>query len=96
MQSSTTQALASPGRRDPDSRDQPSVMAVNVYAPYVLTALIQRPQRLIYLSSGIARGRIRRPERSQLDEPSMDWNPGVQRQQTARHDARIRGRPTVA
>lgn len=32
------------------------VMAVNVVAPYVLTALIERPQRLVYLSSGMHRG----------------------------------------
>ena len=31
----------------------PSVFAVNVLAPYILTALIQRPDRLIYLSSGM-------------------------------------------
>jgi NAD(P)-dependent dehydrogenase (short-subunit alcohol dehydrogenase family) len=30
-------------------------MPVNVVAPYVLTALIDRPQRLIYLSSGAHR-----------------------------------------
>src|SRR5918998_6660594 len=32
------------------------VMAVNVVAPYLLTALIDRPQRLVYLSSGMHRG----------------------------------------
>lgn len=31
-------------------------LAVNVLAPYVLTALIARPDRLIYLSSGMHRG----------------------------------------
>src|SRR3984893_11337716 len=30
----------------------PSVFAVNVLAPYILTALIERPKRLVYLSSG--------------------------------------------
>jgi NAD(P)-dependent dehydrogenase (short-subunit alcohol dehydrogenase family) len=34
----------------------PSVFAVNVLAPYILTALIKRPQRLVYLSSGMHRG----------------------------------------
>lgn len=34
----------------------PLVFAVNVIAPYVLTALIERPVRLIYLSSGMHRG----------------------------------------
>jgi NAD(P)-dependent dehydrogenase (short-subunit alcohol dehydrogenase family) len=30
----------------------PDIMPVNIVAPYLLTALIERPQRLIYLSSG--------------------------------------------
>ena len=33
----------------------PSVFAVNVLAPYILTVLIERPQRLVYLSSGMHR-----------------------------------------
>jgi NAD(P)-dependent dehydrogenase (short-subunit alcohol dehydrogenase family) len=32
------------------------VFAVNVLAPYVLTGLIARPERLVYLSSGMHRG----------------------------------------
>ncbi len=34
----------------------PLTFAVNVLAPYVLTALIERPDRLVYLSSGMHRG----------------------------------------
>ena len=34
----------------------PNVFAVNVLAPYILTALIERPARLIYVSSGMHRG----------------------------------------
>jgi NAD(P)-dependent dehydrogenase (short-subunit alcohol dehydrogenase family) len=34
----------------------PHVLPVNVVAPYLLTALIHRPQRLVYLSSGMHRG----------------------------------------
>ena len=34
----------------------PQVLPVNVVAPYLLTALIQRPQRLVYLSSGMHHG----------------------------------------
>jgi NAD(P)-dependent dehydrogenase (short-subunit alcohol dehydrogenase family) len=33
----------------------PHVLPVNVVAPYLLTALIQRPQRVVYLSSGMHR-----------------------------------------
>jgi NAD(P)-dependent dehydrogenase (short-subunit alcohol dehydrogenase family) len=31
----------------------PHVLAVNTLAPYILTALIQKPKRLVYLSSGL-------------------------------------------
>jgi NAD(P)-dependent dehydrogenase (short-subunit alcohol dehydrogenase family) len=34
----------------------PSVFAVNVLGPYILTALIKRPKRLVYVSSGMHRG----------------------------------------
>src|SRR3954451_13764968 len=34
---------------------RPDVMPVNIVAPYLLTALIDRPQRLVYLSSGAHR-----------------------------------------
>jgi len=34
----------------------PHVFAINVLAPYVLTALVERPKRLVYLSSGMHRG----------------------------------------
>jgi NAD(P)-dependent dehydrogenase (short-subunit alcohol dehydrogenase family) len=38
----------------------PQVMPVNIVAPYLLTALVDRPQRLVYLSSGDQRrGRAR-------------------------------------
>src|SRR3954452_5375841 len=45
----------------------PDVLPVNVVAPYLLTALIDRPQRLGYLSSGMHRG-----GRAALDV--MDWS----------------------
>jgi NAD(P)-dependent dehydrogenase (short-subunit alcohol dehydrogenase family) len=34
----------------------PHVFAVNTLAPYILTALIARPKRLVYMSSGMHRG----------------------------------------
>src|ERR1700684_3800127 len=33
----------------------PHLFAVNTLAPYILTALIERPKRLVYLSSGLHR-----------------------------------------
>lgn len=44
-----------------------SLLVVNVVAPYLLTALIQRPRRLIYLSSSMHRG-----GRAELG--GMDWS----------------------
>jgi NAD(P)-dependent dehydrogenase (short-subunit alcohol dehydrogenase family) len=45
----------------------PQVLAVNVVAPYLLTALIHRPQRLVYLSSGMHRG-------GRASLTGMDWS----------------------
>jgi len=42
------------------------LLVVNVVAPYLLTALIQRPERLIYLSSSMHRG-------GRADLAGMDW-----------------------
>lgn len=45
----------------------PQVLAVNVVAPYLLTALIQRPKRLIYLSSSMHAG-------GRANLAGMDWS----------------------
>jgi NAD(P)-dependent dehydrogenase (short-subunit alcohol dehydrogenase family) len=48
------------------------VFAVNVLAPYLLTALVTRPRRLVYLSSGMHRG-----GEADLDDPQWKkrrWN----------------------
>ena len=39
--------------RSPTAEGHPKTLAVNTLAPYLLTALIDRPDRLIYLSSGL-------------------------------------------
>ena len=44
----------------------PHVFAINVLAPYVLTALVERPKRLVYLSSGMHRG-------ADHDLGDIDW-----------------------
>ena len=48
------------------------VLAVNVLAPYLLTALIDRPARLVYLSSGMHRGGT--PSADDLDWSRRRWN----------------------
>jgi NAD(P)-dependent dehydrogenase (short-subunit alcohol dehydrogenase family) len=50
-------------RRQQTEDGLPHVFAVNVLAPYILTALIDRPERLVYLSSG-----LHRSVRSRLDD----------------------------
>jgi NAD(P)-dependent dehydrogenase (short-subunit alcohol dehydrogenase family) len=48
------------------------VFAINVLAPYLLTALMRRPDRLVYLSSGMASG-----GNGDLDDPQWTdrrWN----------------------
>src|SRR3954469_1902452 len=45
----------------------PHIVAVNVVAPYLLTVLVERPQRLVYLSSDMHEG-----GRANLDD--QDWS----------------------
>lgn len=42
------------------------ILAVNTLAPFMLTALIERPERLVYLSSGLHRG-------GEGSLPDLDW-----------------------
>ncbi len=42
-------------RRIATEEGLPQVFAVNTLAPYILTALIKKPKRLVYLSSGLHR-----------------------------------------
>jgi NAD(P)-dependent dehydrogenase (short-subunit alcohol dehydrogenase family) len=48
------------------------VFAINVLAPYLLTALVQPPKRLIYLSSGMHRGG--EPDLTDLQWKRRRWN----------------------
>jgi NAD(P)-dependent dehydrogenase (short-subunit alcohol dehydrogenase family) len=47
----------------------PYILPVNVVAPYLLTVLIERPQRLVYLSSDMHEG-----GRANVDELDLDWS----------------------
>src|SRR4051812_3885576 len=44
--------------RAPTEEGHPTILAVNILAPYILTGLIDRPKRLVYLSSGMHRGGV--------------------------------------
>jgi NAD(P)-dependent dehydrogenase (short-subunit alcohol dehydrogenase family) len=48
------------------------VLAINVLAPYLLTALMTPPDRLVYLSSGMSRGGT--PSIEDLDWERRPWN----------------------
>ncbi len=61
--------------RYPTPDGAPRVFAVNVVAPYLLTALISRPSRLIYLSSGMHTGG--NPSLDDYDWTRRRWN-GIQ------------------
>jgi NAD(P)-dependent dehydrogenase (short-subunit alcohol dehydrogenase family) len=50
----------------------PHVFAINVLAPYVLTALIERPARLVYLSSGMHHGSRANP--GDIEWHARRWN----------------------
>jgi NAD(P)-dependent dehydrogenase (short-subunit alcohol dehydrogenase family) len=49
------------------------VLAVNTLAPYMLTALVERPGRLVYLSSGLHRGG--EGSLDDLDWTKRTWDP---------------------
>lgn len=50
------------------------VFAVNTLAPYILTCLIQRPKRLIYLGSGMHRGGHLSPANFGTDTSSISYS----------------------
>jgi NAD(P)-dependent dehydrogenase (short-subunit alcohol dehydrogenase family) len=58
--------------RGPTPEGHAKVLAVNTLAPYMLTALITRPDRLIYLSSGMHRGG--EPSLRDLDWTERRWD----------------------
>jgi NAD(P)-dependent dehydrogenase (short-subunit alcohol dehydrogenase family) len=62
----------------------PYIFAVNSLAPYILTALIERPQRLIYLSSGMHRGA--NADLSDIEWKRRSWNSVAAYSETKLHD----------
>jgi NAD(P)-dependent dehydrogenase (short-subunit alcohol dehydrogenase family) len=58
--------------RSPTLEGHPTILAVNTIAPYVLTALIERPARLIYLSSGMHRAGV--GSLRDIDWTERRWN----------------------
>ena len=59
--------------RSPTPEGHSTIIAVNALAPYVLTALMERPRRLVYLSSGMHRdGSVSLRD---IDWRERRWNP---------------------
>lgn len=72
-------------RRRVDSEDGlPLIFAVNVLAPYILTALIEPPQRLVYLSSGMHHGAS--ADLSDLQWKQRAWNSVAAYSESKLHD----------
>lgn len=59
--------------RNATPEGHPRVLAVNLLAPYILTALVQRPARLVYLTSGLHRGGD--PTLRDVEWTARRWNP---------------------
>lgn len=59
--------------RAPTPEGHPRTLAVNALAPYLLTALVLRPERLVYLSSGMHRSGD--PSLRDLDWTERRWDP---------------------
>ena len=62
----------SSGGRRPTADGHATLLAVNVLAPYLLTALMTRPDRLVYLSSGTHHSGS--TDLSDIDWEQRDWN----------------------
>ena len=60
-------------RRDSTPEGHAGILAVNTLAPFMLTALMGRPDRLVYLSSGLHRGG--EGSLRDLDWTERPWNP---------------------
>ncbi len=78
-------AVGDKERRRIETEDSlPHVFAINVLAPYVLTALIEKPTRLVYLSSG-----LHRSAKANLDDltwQSRRWNGSEAYSESKLHD----------
>lgn len=63
----------------------PPLLTVNTLAPYILTALIERPERLVYLGSGMHRN----ADGGSLDDLTWDrrrWNGALAYSESKLHD----------
>src|SRR5262249_23215870 len=74
----------------------PHVFAVNTLSAYVLTALIEKPRRLVYLSSGLHHSASANLRRHPLPQAALERHGGLLREQVARYVAGLRHGAPVA
>ncbi len=74
-------------RREVTEDGLPAVFQVNTLAPYMLTALMERPRRLIYISSELHR-RVQ-PNLDDLLWERRDWNGNKAYSETKLHDTML-------
>ena len=67
----------------------PHVFAINTLSAYILTALIERPKRLVYLSSGMHHHADANLDDS-LEEAPLERFDGLRGEQASRYDAGLR------
>jgi NAD(P)-dependent dehydrogenase (short-subunit alcohol dehydrogenase family) len=76
-------AIYTDGSRGSTAEGHAPIVAVNTLAPYMLTALIARPDRLVYLSSSLHRGG--EGSLADIDWTSRRWNPSRAYNETKLH-----------
>jgi NAD(P)-dependent dehydrogenase (short-subunit alcohol dehydrogenase family) len=69
----------------------PQLFAVNTLAPYILTAAIKMPKRLVYLSSGMHYGAGSHLDDMLWEKAALERLPSLRRNQVSRCAAGIRG-----
>lgn len=79
--------IYSEATRNPTPEGHAGTLAVNTLAPFILTALIQRPNRLVYLSSALHRGGEGSLE--DIDWIKRPWNPTQAYAETKLHVAAL-------
>ncbi|WP_432443329.1 SDR family NAD(P)-dependent oxidoreductase [Methylobacterium aquaticum] len=82
-------------RRIPTADGLSHLFAINVLTPYLLTALIERPDRRVYLSSGMHPGGAGHG-RPSMGAAALERVAGLRREQVPRRGARLRGCAPVA
>ena len=88
--------ISSTNGRLPTPEGHATILAVNTLAPYMMTALIDCPRRLVYLSSSMHRGGVASLRDIDWIERRWSSSQGVFRQQALSDSVHLRGRAVVA